>query len=144
MRQVIILALLTFTLLPITFAKKQKAAGPLTVTQCLNLNDTAKIFECFDKFDKQEEDLIDGVYNKLMAEIKSRGETERANLLREAERSWIKFRDNECAYNVSLEDGPGEAAGAAKAICQIQETQKRRQTLSGMLQEELAREASNQ
>ncbi|MCB0350006.1 MAG: DUF1311 domain-containing protein [Bdellovibrionales bacterium] len=131
----VFLSLLT----PCAHASKQNDKKPTTISQCLEMDDTAKIFNCFDEVDHLEELQINAVYNKLIDVIKARGEDDRVELLRNAERAWIRFRDNQCKYNVSSEEGPGEAAGAANAICVIQQTQDRRRVLQGMLQDELGR-----
>lgn len=140
MRLILIAFFGAFLIIPLSYAAKSKESKAPTVSQCLELKNTADIFTCFDKVDAYEESLINGVYYKLMGKLKSRGETNRAALLKTAELSWIKFRDNQCEYDISLEDGPGEAAGAAKVICVIQETQNRRRVLQGMLQDEINRD----
>lgn len=112
-KAVTVVACLALTVLPL--------AAPVAQTQ---LEMTAKEGERFRQADK----ALNAAYDRLMAKVSPAGQA----ALREAQRTWLRFRDQECDFE-ALGSAGGSVHSLAVLICRGRMTRSRTEELVAQL-----------
>jgi len=120
-------------LLPLVMATPvaaQTAKGP-----CDDAASTVEISACFERELKKADADLNRVYSAAMRSIDASSEMDakvrdawKAGL-RDAQRAWITFRDNDCKQTVPYEWYGGTGAGGAVLSCLLDLTQERTKSL---------------
>ncbi|MDU9404488.1 lysozyme inhibitor LprI family protein [Pseudomonas sp. zfem004] len=88
------------TLLAITAAQAEDYSS--SYTQCMDkASSTVAIGACIQAETKLQDERLNRVYKQLMAKLEGQQQKD----LREVQRSWIKYRDGNCAFHGKLSDG---------------------------------------
>ncbi len=101
------------------------AKSDVLSTGCISNDRTDKMTACWSKRLEQEDKLLQTVFDNYIRDLKAAEKTQRAVILTVAQRSWMRFRDNDCKFDYSVGDA-GDQAGVAEEICLIRETTNRR------------------
>ncbi len=111
---------------------KSRPAPKSEIDKCFGQasNDT-EVADCTGQQLDQENAALNATYKALTAEL---DDNEKAKLV-QAERSWIAFRDTECAFSASGEEG-GTDWPVVLAACQLSLTSQRVKDLKGYLNSE--------
>lgn len=88
------------TLLAITAAQAEDYSP--SYTQCMDkASSTVAMGACIQAETKLQDERLNRVYKQLMAKLEGQQQKD----LREVQRSWIKYRDGNCAFHGSLSNG---------------------------------------
>ncbi|MFF7108738.1 lysozyme inhibitor LprI family protein [Pseudomonas sichuanensis] len=88
------------TLLAITAAHAEDYSP--SYTQCMDkASSTVAMGACIQAETKLQDERLNRVYKQLMAKLEGQQQKD----LREVQRSWIKYRDGNCAFHGSLSSG---------------------------------------
>lgn len=88
------------TLLAITAAQAEDYSS--SYTQCMDkASSTLAMGACIQAETKLQDERLNRVYKQLMAKLEGQQQKD----LREVQRSWIKYRDGNCAFHGKLSDG---------------------------------------
>ncbi|MDZ4020199.1 MULTISPECIES: lysozyme inhibitor LprI family protein [Pseudomonas] len=88
------------TLLAITAAQAEDYSA--SYTQCMDkASSTLAMGACIQAETKLQDERLNRVYKQLMAKLEGQQQKD----LREVQRSWIKYRDGNCAFHGSLSSG---------------------------------------
>ncbi|MDH0730018.1 lysozyme inhibitor LprI family protein [Pseudomonas sichuanensis] len=88
------------TLLAITAAQAEDYSS--SYTQCMDkASSTVAMGACIQAETKLQDERLNRVYKQLMAKLEGQQQKD----LREVQRSWIKYRDGNCAFHGKLSDG---------------------------------------
>jgi uncharacterized protein YecT (DUF1311 family) len=93
-------------------------AGPAAAQNCADAQSQTDMDVCAGQdFDKADA-ALNAVYKQLMAKISPDGQVS----LKKAEKSWLVYRDNQCAFN-TLGTAGASVNPMVRAICQTQLTE---------------------
>lgn len=88
------------TLLAITAAQAEDYSS--SYTQCMDkASSTVAMGACIQAETKLQDERLNRVYKQLMAKLEGQQQKD----LREVQRSWIKYRDGNCAFHGTLSSG---------------------------------------
>ncbi len=88
------------TLLAITAAQAEDYSP--SYTQCMDkASSTVAMGACIQAETKLQDERLNRVYKQLMAKLEGQQQKD----LREVQRSWIKYRDGNCAFHGALSSG---------------------------------------
>ncbi|AZL75552.1 lysozyme inhibitor LprI family protein [Pseudomonas oryziphila] len=88
------------TLLAITAAQAEDYSA--SYTQCMDkASSTLAMGACIQAETKLQDERLNRVYKQLMAKLEGQQQKD----LREVQRSWIKYREGNCAFHGSLSSG---------------------------------------
>ncbi|MCE1114840.1 MULTISPECIES: lysozyme inhibitor LprI family protein [Pseudomonas] len=88
------------TLLAITAAQAEDYSS--SYTQCMDkASSTVAMSACIQAETKLQDERLNRVYKQLMAKLEGQQQKD----LREVQRSWIKYRDGNCAFHGTLSSG---------------------------------------
>ncbi|UVK82281.1 lysozyme inhibitor LprI family protein [Pseudomonas sichuanensis] len=88
------------TLLAITAAQAEDYSP--SYTQCMDkASSTLAMGACIQAETKLQDERLNRVYKQLMAKLEGQQQKD----LREVQRSWIKYRDGNCAFHGTLSSG---------------------------------------
>ncbi|AZL70505.1 lysozyme inhibitor LprI family protein [Pseudomonas oryziphila] len=88
------------TLLAITAAQAEDYSA--SYTQCMDkASSTLAMGACIQAETKLQDERLNRVYKQLMAKLEGQQQKD----LREVQRSWIKYRDGNCAFHGTLSSG---------------------------------------
>lgn len=88
------------TLLAITAAQAEDYSS--SYTQCMDkASSTVAMGACIQAETKLQDERLNRVYKQLMAKLVGQKQKD----LREVQRSWIKYRDGNCAFHGTLSNG---------------------------------------
>lgn len=88
------------TLLAITAAQADDYSS--SYTQCMDkASSTLAMGACIQAETKLQDERLNRVYKQLMAKLEGQQQKD----LREVQRSWIKYRDGNCAFHGTLSSG---------------------------------------
>ncbi|MEN8639206.1 lysozyme inhibitor LprI family protein [Pseudomonas sichuanensis] len=88
------------TLLAITAAQAEDYSP--SYTQCMDkASSTVAMGACIQAETKLQDERLNRVYKQLMAKLEGQQQKD----LREVQRSWIKYRDGNCAFHGTLSSG---------------------------------------
>ena len=94
-----------------------------TAKDCSRLNTQTDMNLCEGENFKQADVQLNAVYAKLMKKISAAGQTK----LREAQKSWIAYRDAQCAFDtLGTIDGSIHSMVAAQCLADLTEQQTKR------------------
>jgi len=88
--------------------------------RCLESEDgktTIGMLQCIETEMTLQDARLNKAYKKVMAGLEAPGK----KALQEAQRQWIKYRDADCAFHRSLEEG-GSLAQVEEASCNLEQT----------------------
>ncbi len=103
-------------------------AAPAWAADCSNPDSTAAIDDCAGKDFTAADGQLNVIYKQLFAKYDAANRT----LLQTAQRSWLKFRDDECAYETGLSVG-GTLHPAMETNCRAELTHDRVKRLNAQL-----------
>ena len=131
MRFALLPALLSVGIVAIAAPQATRAAVPdTTYERCQQAAKgvTSALMACDGAENQRLDSLLNDTYKKLMTALPD----ERKNLLRLAQRDWIAFRHDECAFRSSAEAGGSDAPLLANG-CALDLTRVRIDTLKSAL-----------
>jgi len=100
------------------------AAAAVAETRCEKLERVDALNECLG----EELDAADKSLNAAYADLRRKLPSERQELLKKAEASWISWRDKDCEFEASAAIG-GTAYQSLYVSCQIEATKSRTRLL---------------
>ncbi|WP_232844953.1 lysozyme inhibitor LprI family protein [Paracoccus onubensis] len=95
---------------------------PVHADQCEDAADQATMTECAQKAYQASDAELNRIYQQI--EHRLNDDADRRELLAQAERAWITFRDAECSFSASAAAG-GTVAPMVQAMCLDELTQQR-------------------
>lgn len=107
-------ALAAFTLI----AAATPSAAHAQIAACAGLATQAALNECAGREYKKNDDLLNEVYRQLHAKLR---DPQQRNMLEQAERAWIAYRDRQCAFQSSGSAG-GSIHPMIEADCRNEKT----------------------
>lgn len=81
-----------------------QGGGLYPVADCSKLTTQLELNRCASKNFKSADAMLNDVYQQAMAQLDDAATRQR---LIDAERAWVRYRDEECAYEVGPEQGGG-------------------------------------
>lgn len=82
--------------------------------ECADAQDQATMAACAEQAYRASDAELNALYHEIAQRLRDDGDTRR--LLRDAERSWLAFRDAECGFAASAVEG-GSAYPMVHAMC---------------------------
>jgi uncharacterized protein YecT (DUF1311 family) len=80
----------------------------------------------------KDADVADAELNQVYRQLGNKSEAHEKELLRDAERAWVAFRDKECAYENIADEG-GSIYPMSVANCLAEKTRARTKELKNLL-----------
>lgn len=105
-------------------------ANPASAADCADATSTPEMAACAQRELDQNDARLNDVYKRLMAPNRLDGRGR--DLLREAQRAWIKFRDADCAWSADAWRG-GTGESTAHLSCLADHTGRRAEALEAEL-----------
>ncbi|HEY2068884.1 MAG TPA: lysozyme inhibitor LprI family protein [Rhizomicrobium sp.] len=117
-------------LLFVLFAGAAQSAPLYVIKDCNRYTVQMEMNECANTNAEAADKALNALYSRVMASRTSQADKDG---LKQAERSWIKYRDKTCADEVGAEEDGGSIWPMEMAMCQQKQTDARLRTLQRML-----------
>ncbi len=133
-----IIAVFAFLLVSTLTAQAKEKAICDASGACANKSSNVEYKDCLYKLAEEQDKELNVLYKKVRAMLRDdfdKVETSAPKIwpqVRDAQRNWIKFRDNQCSGEASIAQG-GTAAGGWYSDCLCRLTHQRNQNLRFIL-----------